>query len=79
MSLFVGGVSPSSPTTPSSGMAPAVGGGMVKDSPMLLQQIADLRMALNHVTASSHYATAHRMHQQLAALKPIKVYFIVLL
>ncbi|XP_071536929.1 dynactin subunit 1 isoform X4 [Panulirus ornatus] len=72
-SPFSGGVSPSSPTTPSGGMAPAVGGGMVKDSPMLLQQIADLRTALNHATAASHYATAHRMHQQLAALKPIKV------
>lgn len=72
-SPFSGGVSPSSPTTPSGGMAPAVGGGMVKDSPMLLQQIADLRTALNHATAASHYATAHRMHRQLAALKPIKV------
>lgn len=69
-----GGVSPSSPTTPSAaGGAPTVGGGVVRDSPMLLQQINDLRTALNHATAAAHYNTAHRMHRQLAALKPIKV------
>ncbi|ROT85060.1 hypothetical protein C7M84_021402 [Penaeus vannamei] len=69
------GVSPSSPTTPSAaGGAPTVGGGVVRDSPMLLQQINDLRTALNHATAAAHYNTAHRMHRQLAALKPIKIH-----
>lgn len=69
-----GGLSPSSPTTPSgSSQPPSVGSGIVRDSPMLLQQIHDLRAALNHVTASTHNATAERMQRQLAALKPIKV------
>ncbi|XP_042217203.1 dynactin subunit 1-like isoform X5 [Homarus americanus] len=72
-SPLTGGVSPSSPTTPSGGVAPAVGGGMVRDSPMLLQQISDLRTALNHATAASHYVTAHHMQHQLASLRPIKV------
>ncbi|XP_069980797.1 dynactin subunit 1 isoform X3 [Penaeus vannamei] len=74
-SPLTGGVSPSSPTTPSAaGGAPTVGGGVVRDSPMLLQQINDLRTALNHATAAAHYNTAHRMHRQLAALKPIKIH-----
>ncbi|XP_069184912.1 dynactin subunit 1 isoform X4 [Procambarus clarkii] len=73
-SPLTGHISPSSPTTPSgSGSAPAVGGGMVRDSPLLLQQISDLKTALNHATAASHYATAHRMLHQMASLKPIKV------
>ncbi|XP_042867884.1 dynactin subunit 1-like isoform X5 [Penaeus japonicus] len=74
-SPLTGGVSPSSPTTPSAaGVGPTVGGGVVRDSPMLLQQINDLRTALNHATAAAHYNTAHRMHRQLAALKPIKIH-----
>ncbi|XP_047471228.1 dynactin subunit 1-like isoform X3 [Penaeus chinensis] len=74
-SPLTGGVSPSSPTTPSAaGGPPTVGGGVVRDSPMLLQQINDLRTALNHATAAAHYNTAHRMHRQLAALKPIKIH-----
>ncbi|KAK7069216.1 Dynactin subunit 1 [Halocaridina rubra] len=74
-SSLPGGVSPSSPTTPSgSGQLPSVSGGIVRDSPMLLQQIQDLRTALSHATASSHYATAERMKRQLAALKPLKVH-----
>ncbi|XP_066951384.1 dynactin subunit 1 isoform X6 [Macrobrachium rosenbergii] len=69
-----GGVSPSSPTTPSgSNQPPSVGGGVVRDSPMLLQQIQDLRTALAHATAASHCATAERMQRQLASLKPLKV------
>lgn len=74
-SPLTGVVSPSSPTTPSSGGVPpsVPGGGMVRDSPMLLQQITDLKTALHHATASVHNNTAQRMHSQLASLRPIKV------
>ncbi|KAK3872406.1 hypothetical protein Pcinc_022506 [Petrolisthes cinctipes] len=77
-SSYTGTVSPSSPTTPSSvggggGVVVGGSGGMVKDSPMLLQQINDLRQALSHTTAASHQATAQHMLSQLATLKPIKV------
>ncbi|CAL4061348.1 unnamed protein product, partial [Meganyctiphanes norvegica] len=67
----LGAMSPSSPTTP--GMSAPANAGVVRDSPMLLQQIADLRIALSHATAAKHDSTASRMHRQLAALKPIKV------
>lgn len=68
-------VSPSSPTTPSAGgVSPSVpGGGMVRDSPMLLQQITDLKAALHHATTAKHSNTAQHMHSQLASLKPIRV------
>ncbi|XP_063845049.1 dynactin subunit 1-like isoform X3 [Scylla paramamosain] len=74
-SPLTGVVSPSSPTTPSAGGVPpsVPGGGMVRDSPMLLQQITDLKTALHHATASVHNNTAQRMHSQLASLRPIKV------
>lgn len=70
-----GVVSPSSPTTPSAGgVSPSVpGGGMVRDSPMLLQQITDLKAALHHTTTAMHSNTAQHMHSQLASLKPIRV------
>ncbi|XP_050691034.1 dynactin subunit 1-like isoform X3 [Eriocheir sinensis] len=74
-SPLTGVVSPSSPTTPSAGgVSPSVpGGGMVRDSPMLLQQITDLKAALHHATTAMHSNTAQHMHSQLAGLKPIRV------
>ncbi|KAG0725011.1 Dynactin subunit 1 [Chionoecetes opilio] len=74
-SPLTGVVSPSSPTTPSTGgVSPSVPtGGMVRDSPMLLQQITDLRTALHHATATVHSNTAQHMRSQLANLRPIKV------
>ena len=72
---LTGGVSPSSPTAPSS-MSSSLGGNggvVVKDSPMLLSQIADLRTALHHANALQYDAVAERMRRQLAQLKPLKV------
>lgn len=78
-SSLTGGVSPSSPTTPSGGggSTPAAGGGgggMVRDSPLLLHQIANLKAALNHTLAAKHYDTGRELQRQMSALKPLTVH-----
>lgn len=71
--------SPSSPTTPSavgslsSVPASASSGAIVKDSPLLLQQIADLKAALSSATTVRHYSVALDMQKKLASMRPLKV------
>lgn len=70
--------SPSSPTTPIGvgGLEslPHSGiGGMVKDSPMLLQEVRNLKGALNHVISERDKLLASDMQKKLAKLRPLKV------
>ncbi|XP_076067204.1 dynactin subunit 1-like isoform X5 [Oratosquilla oratoria] len=66
-----GGMSPSSPTGPTSSIGGSV---VVKDSPLLLQQINNLRAALDHATTTQYHNKALKMRMQLAKLKPLKMH-----
>ncbi|XP_078588210.1 dynactin subunit 1-like isoform X13 [Branchiostoma floridae x Branchiostoma japonicum] len=60
--------------SPTSGVVPmTTGQTLVRDSPLLLQQIDVLRVALHHVKQENFRLQAQKMNAQLAGLPPLKV------
>lgn len=60
--------SPSSPTLPGTPSSP-----VIKDSPLLLQQIQDLKLALKHVKNENIRLKSHYIMDQLSKLPPLKL------
>lgn len=79
MTVLIKGIgSPSSPTTPIGvggleSLPHGGSGGVVKDSPLLMQEIRNLKGALNHVISERDKLIASDMQKKLAKLKPLKV------
>ncbi|XP_078588234.1 dynactin subunit 1-like isoform X35 [Branchiostoma floridae x Branchiostoma japonicum] len=72
--VVAGAASGSGVGSPTSGVVPmTTGQTLVRDSPLLLQQIDVLRVALHHVKQENFRLQAQKMNAQLAGLPPLKV------